>query len=64
MNGQIEQMQFDNRKLADELRKFQQDVDFRFQEGHGRPLPKHEESRFHSTAGRPARRQCRTGDDA
>ena len=44
MNGQIEQMQFDNRKLADELRKFQQDVDFRFQEGHGRPLPKHAES--------------------
>jgi tol-pal system protein YbgF len=44
MNGQIEQMQFENRKLEDQLRKFQEDVDFRFQEGHGRPLPKHEDS--------------------
>lgn len=44
MNGQIEQMQFENHKLEDQLRKFQEDVDFRFQEGHGRPLPKHEDS--------------------
>jgi tol-pal system protein YbgF len=44
MNGQIQQMQFDNRKLADQLRKFQEDVDFRFQEGGHKGLPKHEDS--------------------
>jgi tol-pal system protein YbgF len=44
MTGQIEQMQFENHKLEDQLRKFQEDVDFRFQEGHGRPLPRHEDS--------------------
>lgn len=36
LNGQIEQMQFDIQRLDDQLRKFQQDVDFRFQDsGHG-----------------------------
>lgn len=36
INGQIEQMQFAERKLEEALRKFQQDVDFRFQDtGHG-----------------------------
>jgi tol-pal system protein YbgF len=44
MNGQIEQMQFENHKLEDQLRKFQEDVDFRFQEGHGRPLLKREDT--------------------
>lgn len=44
MNGQIQQMQFDNRKLADQLRKFQEDVDFRFQEGGHKGLPRHEDS--------------------
>jgi len=43
MNGQIEQMQFENHRLEDQLRKFQEDVDFRFQEG-GRGKPKREES--------------------
>lgn len=33
MNGQLEQLQFDNHRLEDQLRKFQQDVEFRFQEG-------------------------------
>jgi len=33
INGQIEQMQFETRKLAEQLRKFQEDVDFRFHEG-------------------------------
>lgn len=33
VNGQIEQLQFENRKLEDQLRKFQEDVDFRFQDG-------------------------------
>ncbi len=32
MTGQIEQLQFQNKKLEDELRKMQQDVDFRFQD--------------------------------
>jgi len=32
MSGQIEQLQFQNRRLEDALRKFQQDVEFRFQE--------------------------------
>jgi tol-pal system protein YbgF len=44
MDGQIQQMQFDNRQLADQLRKFREDVDFRFQEGGHRGLPKHEDS--------------------
>ncbi|MGH9676734.1 MAG: hypothetical protein ACRD36_06495, partial [Candidatus Acidiferrum sp.] len=33
INGQIEQMQFETRGLADQLKKFQEDVDFRFHEG-------------------------------
>ena len=32
LTGQIEQLQFQNRKLTDDLRKMQQDVDFRFQD--------------------------------
>jgi tol-pal system protein YbgF len=36
LNGQIEQAQFDIRRLDDQLRKFQQDVDFRFQGNGGR----------------------------
>ena len=39
LNGQLEQMQFENHKLEDQLRKFQQDVDFRFQENGGRGKP-------------------------
>ena len=37
LTGQIEQMQFQQRKLEDSLRKFQQDVDLRFQDGGGKP---------------------------
>jgi tol-pal system protein YbgF len=44
LNGQIQQMQFDNRKLADELHKFQEDVDFRFQEGGHKGLPRHQDT--------------------
>ncbi|MGH6844868.1 MAG: hypothetical protein ACRECU_09155, partial [Methylocella sp.] len=33
INGQIEQMQFETRRLADQLKKFEEDVDFRFHEG-------------------------------
>jgi tol-pal system protein YbgF len=32
MSGQIEQLQFENRQLKDQVRKFQEDVEFRFQE--------------------------------
>lgn len=35
INGQIEQLQFQNRKLEDALKKFQEDVDFRFQDNGG-----------------------------
>ena len=35
MSGQIEQLQFENRRLTDQLRKFQEDVDFRLKEGAG-----------------------------
>src|SRR5215471_7518744 len=32
INGQIEQMQFETRRLEEQLKKFQEDVDFRFRE--------------------------------
>ena len=35
MAGQIETLQYENRQLKEQLRKFQEDVDFRFQEGKG-----------------------------
>lgn len=35
MSGQIEQLQFENRQLKEQLRKFQEDVEFRFSEGKG-----------------------------
>jgi tol-pal system protein YbgF len=39
MTGQLQQMQFENHQLEDQLKKFEQDVDFRFQESHGgRPM--------------------------
>lgn len=38
MAGQIEQLQFENKRLSDQLSRFQQDVDFRLNEkGGGRP---------------------------
>ena len=42
ISGQIEQMQFETRGLAEQLKKFQEDVDFRFHEGgaQGAPLAK------------------------
>ncbi len=42
LNGKIEQLQYANKQLEDKMAKFQQDVEFRFQElGHkGKPLPK------------------------
>ena len=35
MAGQIEQLQFENRQLKEQVRRFQEDVEFRFQEGRG-----------------------------
>ena len=35
MSGRIEQLQFENRRLNEQLRKFQQDVEFRLQEKSG-----------------------------
>ena len=42
ISGQIEQMQFETRRLAEQLKKFQEDVDFRFHEGgaQGSPVAK------------------------
>ena len=38
LSGQIEQLQFENKRLSDQLRKFQEDVDFRLNErGGARP---------------------------
>lgn len=40
MSGQIEQLQFENRQLKEQVRKFQEDVEFRFQENSGRAGPR------------------------
>ncbi len=39
ISGQIEQMQFETRGLAEQLKKFQEDVDFRFHEGGAQGTP-------------------------
>ncbi len=39
MTGEIEQIQFAQHKLEDQLKKFQQDVDFRFQDSHATARP-------------------------
>jgi tol-pal system protein YbgF len=46
LNGKVEQLQFANRQLEDRMQKFQQDIEFRFQElSHkgGKALPKRSE---------------------
>ena len=35
ISGQMEQLQYENRQLKDQLRKFQEDVEFRFQDSRG-----------------------------
>jgi tol-pal system protein YbgF len=37
MSGQIEELQFENRQLKEQVRKFQEDVEFRFQDQRGAP---------------------------
>src|ERR1700712_844929 len=46
LSGQVEQQQFENRQLKETLRKFQEDVEFRFQErgGSRSPAPAAEQS--------------------
>lgn len=39
LSGQIEQLQFENRRLAEQLRKFQEDIEFRLGQGGQRPGP-------------------------
>jgi tol-pal system protein YbgF len=60
VSGQVEQLQFENRKLTDQLRKFQEDVDFRLNErGSARgPAP------AANPATSPAPPQKRTRNDA
>jgi tol-pal system protein YbgF len=55
ISGQMEQLQYENRQLKEQLRKFQEDVEFRFQEGRGgsaRPAPST------TTPARPAQPQA------
>jgi tol-pal system protein YbgF len=64
MAGQIEQLQFENRQLKEQARKFQEDVEFRFQDGRGgarpsaapAPGPSQTPSALPSAAPRPQRR--------
>jgi tol-pal system protein YbgF len=39
ISGQMEQLQYENRQLKEQLRKFQEDVEFRFQESRGGSRP-------------------------
>ncbi|MFD0938052.1 YbgF trimerization domain-containing protein, partial [Methylobacterium trifolii] len=49
MAGQIETLQYENRQLKEQLRKFQEDVEFRLNEKGGKPAPAGA-----ATGGRPA----------
>jgi tol-pal system protein YbgF len=54
LNGQIEQLNFDQHRLQDALQKFQQDVDFRFQDAaHAKGAPRSVPAK-RSDAGDPA----------
>jgi TolA-binding protein len=57
LSGQVEQLQFDNRQLKENLRKFQEDVEFRFQDKGGRGAPATTPSATpNSGSGRPVKR--------
>lgn len=58
LSGQLEQIQFDNRQLKEQLRKFQEDVEFRLNErgGGSRGAPPAATTQTPSAAPRPARR--------
>ncbi|WP_201835177.1 tol-pal system protein YbgF [Microvirga zambiensis] len=55
ISGQMEQLQYENRQLKDQLRKFQEDVEFRFQERSGGSRPS--SSPPTATPSRPAQPQ-------
>ncbi len=59
LSGQIEQLQFENRRLTEQLRRFQEDVEFRLNERGagpaGRPAPS-------ASPGQPATPRPRRGD--
>ena len=55
ISGQMEQLQYENRQLKDQLRKFQEDVDFRFQDRSGGSRPS--SSPPTATPSRPAQPQ-------
>ncbi len=58
LSGQLEQLDYENRQLKDQLRKFQEDVEFRFQEIGGRGGSKPAPSA--TPAPRPAQPQAQT----
>ncbi|HXW71837.1 MAG TPA: tol-pal system protein YbgF [Methylocella sp.] len=71
INGQIEQLQFESQKLTEQLRKFQEDVDFRLREGSPGVPPKYPQKRGGADApilgevqpsGRPPAEQKTRGD--
>jgi tol-pal system protein YbgF len=62
LNGQVEQLQFQNKKLEDQLRKFQMDVESRFQDSSG--LAKPAPGARPSAAGTPQRRSDLSDDEA
>jgi tol-pal system protein YbgF len=69
MSGQIEQLQFENRQQKDQLRKFQEDVEYRFQErsGGGRsasPATTQPSTAPRTPAARPDRRSDAFDPDA
>lgn len=55
INGQIEQMQFETRKLEEQLKKFQEDVDFRFRDSApGTPTTKPPQKRSEAPEAQPS----------
>ena len=62
MSGQIEQLQFENRSLKEQVRKFQEDVEFRFQESRGgsRAVPAPSPTPGGAAPTRPAQPQRRS----
>ena len=56
LSGQVEQLQFENRQLKDQLRKFQEDVEFRFPgTGRAQRLPARDVPASRQDQSRPAR---------
>ena len=58
ISGQMEQLQYENRQLKDQLRKFQEDVEFRFQESRGGGGSRSAPAPSTTTPSRPAQPQA------